>query len=202
MATCNVIFWSLVIPVALHGCEIWRLNGNAIALLETFQLYAAKKIQRFYSGVPNACCLYSLGWMRLERFVQVKKLMFIRSILILDDQSLSRNVFCQRAMVYFHRVHLDAENAGYSIVYDLLDIAQLFNLYDDVRNMVERGHQYSKQAWNEKVWARPWELEDVFWQIQFITCKSLDIIGEINRSCGYLTWWYLSDKYPHAMKCG
>ena len=165
MATCNVIFWSLVTPTALYGCEIWRLNGNAVALLETFQHYAAKKIQRFYSGVPNSCCLYALGWMRLERFIQVKKLMFIRSILILDDRALSRIVFCQRALLHFRRGHADAGEVGYSIVYDLLKTAQLFNLYDDVRNMVERGQQLSKHVWKEKVWGRAWELEDVYWQI-------------------------------------
>ena len=63
MATCNIIFWSLVIPIALYGCEIWHLNNSAIPLLETFKLYAAKKIQRFYSRVPNTCCLFVLGWM-------------------------------------------------------------------------------------------------------------------------------------------
>ena len=57
MATCNIIFWSLVVPSATYGSEIWHLNGNSLSLLESFQLYAAKKIQRFYYRVPNACCL-------------------------------------------------------------------------------------------------------------------------------------------------
>ena len=48
MATCNIIFWSLVVPSATYGSKIWILNDKSIALLENFQLYAAKKIQRFY----------------------------------------------------------------------------------------------------------------------------------------------------------
>ena len=77
IATCNIIFWSLVVPTTLYGCETWQLNDRSLAMLEVFQLYAAQMIQRFFAGVPNVCCLYALGWMRLERFIQVKKLLFV-----------------------------------------------------------------------------------------------------------------------------
>ena len=52
----------------------------------------------------------------------------------------------------------------------------------------------------DKVWTRAWELEDVFWQIQFRVCRNLDIISKTSNNCKYLTWWYLSDEYPSMMK--
>ena len=30
MATCNIIFWSIVVPVALYSCEVWRLNDGSV----------------------------------------------------------------------------------------------------------------------------------------------------------------------------
>ena len=198
--TCNIIFWSLAVPTALYGCEIWRLNKKAIDLLESFQLYAAKKIQRFYSKVPNVCCLYALGWMRLERFVQVKKMLFIRSILVLDDQTLSRKIFCERASVLFDNEGQDADEVGFSLVSDLLNTAIIFNLWNEVRGMVLYGHRYSKQVWKCKVWDRAWNLEDVYWRLQFNVCRSLDIISLSSPDCRYLTWWYLSDKYPQVIR--
>ena len=69
MTTCNIIFWSVVVPVALYGCEIWLLTGEHIQLLETFQNYACKKIQRFHLRIPNTCSMHSLGSIRLERFI-------------------------------------------------------------------------------------------------------------------------------------
>ena len=141
IATCNIIFWSLAVPTALYGCEVWRMSNKAINLLETFQLYAAKKIQRFYVKVPNACCLYALGWMRLERFVQVKKMLFIRSILVLDDQTLSSKIFCERATVIFENGGQTMDVSGFSLVSDLLNTAAIFNLWNEVRNMVLHGNR-------------------------------------------------------------
>ena len=158
-----------------------------LCLLESFQLYAAKKIQRFYAKVPNACCLYALGWMRLERFVQVKKMLFIQSILNLDDQVLSRKIFCERATVIFESEGHHLNETSFSLVNDLLNTADIFNLWDEVRNMVLRGHRYAKFAWKTKVWERAWDLEDVYWRLQFNVCRSLDIIGLTpGGSLGYL----------------
>ena len=48
IATCNIIFWTIIIPIAIFGCELWLLDGNSIMMLETFQIYAGKRIQRFF----------------------------------------------------------------------------------------------------------------------------------------------------------
>ena len=33
MVTCNILLWSVVIPVALYGCNIWRLNEESVLLM-------------------------------------------------------------------------------------------------------------------------------------------------------------------------
>ena len=43
-------------PTALY----WHLSNGAVSVLENFQIYAAKKIQRFYERVPNLVCLYAV----------------------------------------------------------------------------------------------------------------------------------------------
>ena len=40
----------------------------------------------------------------------------------------------------------------------------------------------------------------MYWRLQFNVCRSLDIIGLTSQDYRYLTWWYLSDKYPCAMR--
>ena len=86
--TCNYVFWTIIVPIALYGSKLWRLNSGSIKLLDDFQIYAGKRVQRFYTRTPNSCSFFGLGWMRLVRFVQVRKLLFIRATLALEDGTL------------------------------------------------------------------------------------------------------------------
>ena len=127
MVTCNLIFWAVVVPVALFGCELWRLNDESYSLIESFQNYACKKIQRFHPRAPNACSLYSLGWLRLERYVQVKKMLFIRSILSMEDGSVAKTIFCERVkQLSLSDTHEKDED--YSIVSNLMSVVSTFNM--------------------------------------------------------------------------
>ena len=70
--------------------------------------------------------------MQLSRVVQVRKLLFIRSILALDDETLSRKIFIERAKVFYgieNHAPLDDE---WSIVGNLLNVASVFRLDDEV----------------------------------------------------------------------
>ena len=48
IATCSVIFWSIVVPTALYGCGMWVLDHNSLNMIETFQNLVGKRIQRLH----------------------------------------------------------------------------------------------------------------------------------------------------------
>ena len=160
VATCSVIFWSVVVPVALYGCKLWSLTGEHTLLLKSFQNYASKKNQRFYPRVPNACSLHSLGWIELDRLVHVKKLLFIRSILAMDHNDVIKVVFIERYKVIKSDGLRDESHAD-SIILHLINTANLFNLSVEVDNMVERGHMYENSISKKMAWERTCSLEDV-----------------------------------------
>ena len=196
MATCNVVFWSVVVPTALYGCEMWILDDGSLSIIEEFQNFIGKRIQRIHPKAPNTCSYYGLGWMRLERIIQIRKLMFIRTIMVMEDSALSKIIFKERAARYFLNDGADRENPSNSTVYDLLNVSSLFGLLEEVKNMVERDHIYSKQKWREKIWRRGWNLEDVYWEIERHLHKSLDLLSRVNSPIRYIVWWGISDKYP------
>ena len=134
--------------------------------------------------------------MRLLRIVQIKKLLFVRAILALDEDNLTRRIFVERATHFFDNDDLPEE---WSIVADLLRVADIFNLSNEVRNMVLRGHMFSKKVWKRMVWDRGWSLEDTYWSLEARLYKDLDLIVRVCSRPQYLTWWALSNKFPKLM---
>ena len=200
LATCRVIFWSIIVPTSLFGCELWIMNESNLNLVEDFQNFVGKKMQRFHPKTPNMCSIYGLGWMRLERIIQVKKMMFVRSILAMDQDDLARTIFCERAEYYFENVDFGRDNRFRNSVFDLLNVCEIFGLLDKVKRMVRQNHVYSKGTWRDIVWRKGWDLEDIHWEIEKRLHKSLEILKHVCADCRYLTWWKLSDAYPALIK--
>ena len=200
MATCNVIFWSVVVPTTLYGCELWIMDDAALCLIEEFQNYIGKRVQRFHPRVSNICSFYGLGWMRLERIIQIRKLMFIRTIMVMEDGELPKKKICERASVYFSDVNVGNSNVYQSATFDLLNMCVIFDLVTEVKNMVFKKHFYPKSVWKNLVWTRGWQLEDIHWRIERQLHRSLDILSGVSPITRYLTWWSFSDKFPKYMK--
>ena len=197
--TCNIIFWSVIVPIATYGCELLFLTEGHVAILEEFQEYAGRKLQRFHARSPRACAFYTLGWVRLERFVEVKKLLFMYSILMLNDDIPIKIVFLERARFFFEYKELCCDNQFPSPTFDLLCTAQKFGILERIENMVTTGRYVSKPCWNRIIWSRAWDLERIYWAIQIKSHASLMIIDYVCHTPRYLVWWELSDIFPDKM---
>ena len=121
-------------------------------MIDAFQVYAGKRVQRLFGKSPNICAFYGLGWVRLERYIEVKKLLFIRSILILDPMEPSRKVFCSRMDDYLGSPDTRGQDIHGGVVFDLLNTASNFCVLDDVVSMVRQGHYWPKDLWKRKIW--------------------------------------------------
>ena len=89
---CNLIFWSMIIPMVTYGAELWVMKDKDIELLDIFQRHAGRKIQRFGKRSPNETCFTALGWMRIESYIYGKKMLFVRTITSLNQGNLYRQL--------------------------------------------------------------------------------------------------------------
>ena len=197
---CCIIFWCIVMPIATFGAELWILDDKGIQLLESFQVFVGRRIQRLFSKSPRVSAYFSLGWVRIERFIEIKKLLFVHSILSRGVDDVTRSIFVQRAKKYFEDIELCSMNTCRSHVYDLLNTASTFGILDDVESMVYRGILWSKAHWRDKLWRRAWQLEDVYWCIKTRCHNSLGLLSDVCVNTRYIVWWQIADRFPQLMR--
>ena len=186
-------------PIATFGLELWIHNDKSIKALENFQTFVGRRIQRLFSISPNTCAYFALGWVRIEPFIEIKKMLFVHSIMARDNENVIKSIFIQRAKHYYNDELEHSENVHGSIMYDLLNNVNVFGLCD-LKNMVYRVHIWNRAHWREKVWKRAWELEDVLWCLKSTCQKSLELLTNVCDSFRYIIWWQLADKYHWMMR--
>ena len=200
MKACSFIFWSLIIPVTTFASELWVLKDNDVQLLEDFQRYAGRRVQRFPSCSPKETSFIGLGWMRIENFIAAKKLIFIRTIAKMDDNSPVKNVLIYRSMSFSNNIEKGLDNIFDSPVYNILKYAMCYGIMREVMGLILGTHMYTKKQWSNLVWSKAWQIEDQDWEFRSDFFKYTLRIDKVVGSVNYMIWWQISDKFPRLMK--
>ena len=95
--TCNLIFWTIVIPTLTFGCEIWPVKDKDVEKLQKFQRFAGRRIPK---RSPACTSYYGLGWLRIETYIQVKKLLFLLTLISMDKDKRIRKILMERLLSY------------------------------------------------------------------------------------------------------
>ena len=157
------------------------LSDMVVDLLEKFQEYSGKKVQRLFKLASNICSFYALGWMRLERMVEVKELLSIRSIMGFDNKVCIKTKFLEWVRHFYDNPEQCKDKIYRSPVFDLLVIACDFGLDSVFRDFVD-GHPILLKKWLERGCMRTWELESTYWSIQALTLASLNLLDDIRNN--------------------
>ena len=190
---CSIIFWSMTIPIVTFSSELWVIKDEDVNNIECFQRYSGRRVQRFHQKSPNETSYASLGWIRVEYFIYVKKLLFIRSIASLEDDSIYKHVFKSKLLLFeenHHRCNINRYDSP---------ILEYFGLITEVKGMIRGTRLYNKHQWKELVWQRAWNLEDQDWGFRTRLFKSTINLRRIMSNICLLVWWQLGDHHPELM---
>ena len=196
---CGKLFWAMVVPIITFASELWVLSDEDIRLIEEFQRYAGRRIQRFPQGSPNETSYTGLGWIRLEFFIYVKKLLFIRSVSILNNESIYKRVFTQCMADYNNNIDACRINEFKSPTFYMLRVAEIFGLYDKVVEMIQGTKFYDKKQWKDMIWSRAWNIENNDWRIRAILFKNTKLLSATMSTVKQMIWWYVGDLHPNLM---
>ena len=122
--------------------------------------------------------------------------MFLRTILVMDDDTTYKRILIQRTQDFLGNEHLSKINEHDSPIFDLLNVSRKVGLFDTCIKMITTGCMYSKQEWKKKVWEYIWRLEDEECIMMYRQPDHTVLLYEIMKGPFYLVWWILSDLYP------
>ena len=147
MAACPVFYWSIIVLIVTYGCELWVLSSVEIEELRKLQRFIGRKCQRYPKRSPNFSAYP--GWMSLDRVVQVKKLMFFRTIIIMEDDDIYKRILVARANQFCDDIESSMRNEMCSPIYDIMSTSIKVDMFDTC--MVRTGCYFSKAVWRKMV---------------------------------------------------
>ena len=199
MKVCASLFWTIVVPIVTYGSEVWVLRSDEIEALRKFQRYVGRRCQRFNSRSPNKSAYIPLWWLSIDRCIQVKKLLFLRTITIMEEDSICKTILKCRAESFRVDINTRGTNNNDSPIYDILNTSIEVGLHDVCMNMILNDHYYSKENWKRIVWENVWSREEddvsIMYKQPGRRCDMFDVIDQPY----YLIWWIISDINPKLM---
>ena len=159
-----------------------------------------RRCQRFHPKSPNYSAYLPIGWLSLDRFIQGKKLMFLCTILVLEDDAICRRILKVRSLEFSQNIPKARINENDSQIFDILNTCIDTEMYDICMNMIHRDHFYSKDQWKKLVWDAVWNKEDEDCNFLFSQGRETPLILKIIERPFYLIWWIISDRFPKYMK--
>ena len=102
-------------------------------ILDAFERYADRRIQRFPFRSPNATRYRGLGWMKIVSFIKGKKLLFLRTVICQPDYIPCREIL--RKLIPLFEENMVVENVYDSPLINILNIAVELELIQTVKRM-------------------------------------------------------------------
>ena len=135
-------------------------------------------------------------WLR----ICVKKLIFLHTIVRLNDDSMVKMLAKSRAKTFNENIMIGLQNAHKSPLFEIFKVSHDFGMYDEVMRMIFGVIVYSKSQWRDKIWKIAWDMEDRYWVNNAILYRNENLLFKTTLNPRYLTWWHLSDLIPSMMR--
>ena len=201
MTTCNLIFWTIIVPITLFGSELWVLGEQDLFEIDNFQKHIGRRMQRFHSKSPVQTSFRGLGWIRLETFIYAKKVLYLRTLLCMSDLSVYKRIMLHRLDKFTTEYEVARHNKHYSPLFDIFRVTEMFGMMNMCIRMARGTHWYSKQMWKQEVWRNAWYIDNEEWSFTTALFRDTYYINMTkSRTEHCLTWWLLSNQYPSKIR--
>ena len=145
-ATCCPIFWSVVVPTALYGSEVWCLKEKHVELLDKFQAFAGNHIQRLCTSTATTCGYFELGWLHLSTLVHVRKLLFLKTVIVMENSSIIKEVRIDSVNDFMKDISKNYDNSLDSPIFEIMKSAINLSILNTVMGLIN-GNTLLTECW-------------------------------------------------------
>ena len=130
----------------------------------------------------------------------IYKLMFLRTMLVLDDDAICKRVLIERANEYTLDVNKSKANDFDSPIFEILNTSRDVGLYETCMSMILRGQMYTKNQWKKVVWNAIWRMEDEDCETLYKNARVMPTLFSVIDKTFYMIWWIMADNAPKQVK--
>ena len=191
-STLSKLYWAVAIPRALYGIEILPFERLNVCELENAHRQNAKLIQGLPGNTPRPSPLMTLGWISIQSFIEMRKIVFLLSILSLPASNIYRRITLHILL----QCSISIELPRYSPVASMFKCILKYDLQNVLIDFVMNGGGHLPQT-KVKIKKIVWEYEVKRWNSMKLMYPDLEnYYNCVTRPC-LNVWWKYVAKFPN-----
>lgn len=186
------LYWSISITSMLYGVEVWPIKAKDMDKFELTHSQMARNLQGLPSHVSGLAARSILGWVSIEAWADMKRLMFLHKTINLSCDNLFRIITVRKLFVLFR-------NSNSSKVVGPTDLLYRVCMKYDMCNLLYEcllGKVIQKNEWKRIVTTRVLGREHELWAINVHLYSSLRLYRHIEPGISLSLWWHLGESRP------
>ena len=188
------IYWSVVIPQMLYGYDVTPISSNNVSALEEAHRQNCKLVQGVASDVPNPAPLAAIGWISIESYILMVKILFLIRTLCLPVGNFYREFVIRTLEVIMNHQYVSQR----SPLISMYNAAKKFNIDVIIKQRLHDNNTFGTyNEWKSIVKREIWRVEVAKWKATCLLYHSLDTYSTIVTHIGINIWWKIASKVPH-----
>ena len=185
------LYWTVVIPVMLHGVELLPLTPSQVDKLDSAHIQMAKVLQGLPDYTPNAGTLCQIGWISISSFLRRKSMLLLYKLLHLPGSTTAKQVVVTRLTQLRHSP--DDSNSPISLMYRHY---RAYGLADMVHRVLDTGVIPCYNLWKKQVQTAVMSAEGNRQIVSRLLHPSLKIYNMAIGGIQLCQWWRLAVSSP------
>lgn len=195
--TGSKLYQSVIIPKLTYGLEVMSLNECNQDKLESFHCKAAKVIQCLPDHTLNVGCISTVGWMPIQSYIDIIRLVFMWKILLLPMSNIYKTVFLKR----FYDLSTKGYTKGKGPTKYMLDTCLKYGIEEFVLESIENAEYCTLSQFKKMIKCIVSEKSIKMINATKSLYKSACYINNIISIC-MSPWWILAHELPDkAQQC-